>query len=461
MMDIYVIKRNNKYIVFNPESLFLFTVTEDIGEILEYYVSQSESLPENLGGSERDIASLLDSFDEKANLDICNSKGCEEKAPKALCLIVSHDCNLRCGYCYADHGTFGGEKKLMGFKTAKESIDKLLGKNSNNFILFFGGEPFLNYPLMKDVVEYGNRNELNIKYSTITNGTIINESIKEFIYKNFFALQISLDGPKAINDFQRYGSPESVHDRALETLDQLRSRDYPLSIKCIITKKSINKLNTIMEYLSTLGVGSIAFSEAHLLPKDSKFYISDTEYEGCITELSRILVKNLDQLASGDKTPVIGPIFDILRSLTTKTRKINYCSAGREYVAVTAEGDVYPCHGFVGIDEFKMGNVLEEDFPGESYATISDLFSKLNVNISEECSLCWARFLCGGDCAAHSYIYNNDLSKPTKRRCIMAKSILEALLPEIADIFQDKNKMQNIIKRFDRSRNVAQSPLIK
>lgn len=458
MIDIHVIKRNDKYIAFNPESLSLFSVTENIGKILESYESLQENLPESLSGSEIDIAKQFDSFDDKVDCGTCNRP---EKAPQALCLIISHDCNLRCGYCYADHGTFGGEKKFMGFRTAKESIDKLLDKNSNNFILFFGGEPFLNYPLMDDVVEYGNRNGLNIKYATITNGTIINSSIKEFIYKNLFMFQISLDGPKDINDIQRYGSLESVHDRVLETMDQLRSMSYPLSIKCTITKKSINKLNSIMGYLSTLGVDSIGFAEASLLQKDSEFYISDTEYENCVTELSHILVRNLDGLASGNKTPIIGPIFDILRSLTTKTRRVNLCSVGREYLAITADGDVYPCHEFVGIDEFKMGNVHDEDFPGESYNNIRNIFSKLNVYASEECSSCWARCLCGGGCALRSYICNKDLSNPTKRRCIMVKSILEALLPEIAEIFQDKTKMQNIVKRFSRSRNVAQSHLAK
>ena len=369
MVDIHVIKMDKKYIIFNPESLSLFSVTENVGKILESYESRPENLSENTGDSEIDIAKLLDSFDDKVNCDKCRSWA--EKDTKALCLIISQDCNLQCGYCFADHGTFGQEKKLMSIETAKGSIEKLLDKNNNNFILFYGGEPFLNFPLMNDVVEYGSRNGLNIKYTTITNGTIMNNTIKEFIYKKFFALQISLDGPKDINDLQRYGSLESVHDRALETLGQLRSRAYPLSIKCIITKKSINKLNTIVEYLSSLGVSSIAFAEVSLIPKDSEFYISDSEYKDCITELSHILSRNLDQLASGNKAPIIGAIFDILRSLTTKTRKVNYCSAGREYVAITADGDVYPCHGFVGMDEFKMGNVYDEDFPGgESYDII-------------------------------------------------------------------------------------------
>ena len=154
-MDIHVIKRNNKYIVFNPESFSLFTVTEDIGKILESYESLSESLPENMGGSELDIVKFLNSLDKKTYNDICKSKSCEVGDPNTLCLIISHDCNLQCGYCFADHGTFGGEKKLMSFETAKKIIDKLLGENSNNFIMFYGGEPFLNFPLMKDVIEYG------------------------------------------------------------------------------------------------------------------------------------------------------------------------------------------------------------------------------------------------------------------------------------------------------------------
>ena len=111
------------------------------------------------------------------------------------------------------------------------------------------------------------------------------------------------------------------------------------------------------------------------------------------------------------------------------------------------------------MDEFKMGNVYDEDFPGESYDTIKNIFNNINVYTSKECSSCWARFLCGGSCTVHSYIYNNDLSKPTKRRCIMAKSILEALLPEIAEIFQDKTKMQNIIKSFSKRSNISLNPL--
>jgi len=457
MTNIHIIKQDNKYTVFNPEALSLFSVSEDIGEILESYMLGSEILPENHVVNDPYIAKLLDCFGESVNCDTCRGKSHGQKDPKALCLIISHDCNLRCGYCFADHGTFGGERKLMDFETAKKSIDKLLDEDSNNFISFYGGEPFLNFDLMKDVVEYGSRINLDIKYTTISNGTVMNSAIKEFVHTNLFALQFSLDGPKEINDSQRCGGVESVHDRAVESLGLLKTGTYPLSIKCILTKNSVNNLNAITEHLSSLGVGSIAFAEASLLPEDSGLHMSDSEYERCITELSQILVRNLDQLALGDDVPVLGPIFDILRSLTTRTRKTNRCSAGREYLAITADGDVYPCHGFVGIDEFKMGNVHDEGFPGEAYYNMKNVFNNLNVDASKECSSCWARYLCGGGCEFYSYVYNNDLSKPTKRGCMMTKSILEALLPEAAEIFQDKTKMQNIVKRFSRRSDIVDS----
>ncbi|HOT08038.1 MAG TPA: SPASM domain-containing protein [Methanotrichaceae archaeon] len=404
MTNIHILKQDNKYTIFNPESLSLFSVSETIGKMLESYKSGSDRLPENLGCNDPYIAKLLDCFDESVNCNTCRGKSYGQKDPKALCLIISHDCNLRCGYCFADHGSFGGEKKLMDVETARKAMDKLLSKSSSNFISFYGGEPFLNFDLMKDAVEYGGQNNLDIKYTTITNGTIMNADIKEFVHTNLFALQFSLDGPKEINDIQRFGSVESVHDRVVESLGLLKTGAYPLSIKCILTKKSVNNLNAIIEHLSSLGVGSIAFAEASLLSEDSELHMSDSEYERCITELSQILVRNLDQLASGDDVPVLGPIFDILRSLTTMTRKINCCSAGREYLAVTADGDVYPCHGFVGIDDFKMGNVRDEDFPEATYYTIRNIFNDLNVDTSNECSSCWARYLCGGGCEFYSYV---------------------------------------------------------
>ena len=458
MVSLHTINRYDKYIIFHPESLSIFYVSEDIGRFLE--IHELGSMNSDIGSECTNHAEISDEevltyFEKRIKLKSCEDLKWTGPEPKTLCLIVSQDCNLRCGYCYADHGTFGEDKRLMSFETSKKCIDKILGREFDNSILFFGGEPFLNFSLMKEIIEYGRKAKMNINYTTITNGTIMNDAIKMLINENFFELSISLDGPKAINDIQRYGSVDSVYDRVVDSIEQLNGGRCPLAIKCIVTKNSINNLTNIAEHISSLGVGSMAFADVSRIPNDSKFIISDSEFERYVQELSEILVNNLQQLAMGRKTTAISPILSILRQLITRTRVIHICSAGREYIAVTANGDVYPCHGFVGMDQFKMGNVYDEAFPGEAFDKIKKIFMNHSIYRSEECSSCWARFLCGGDCAVHSYIYNGDLYHPTKRRCILTKSILNAILPEIAEIFQDKNKIQNIIKRFDSNANVA------
>jgi uncharacterized protein len=260
---------------------------------------------------------------------------------------------------------------------------------------------------------------------------------------------VSLDGPKEINDLQRYGSKKSVHDQAIKTIERLKSNRMPFSIKCTSTKDCMTRLTDIANYLGTLGANSMAFAPADMIPQNGeKILLSEGEIEIFANELSKIILKDINQLASGRIATEVSPIFDILSQLVTKTRVIRICSAGRETIAVTADGDVYPCHEFVGIEEFRMGNVNDEDFPGEAYDRIKGIFNNHSVYSSNECASCWARFLCGGECAVRSYVQNGDLSCPTKKRCIITKSVLEVLLPEIAEIFQDKTKMQNIMRLF-------------
>ncbi|HOT07381.1 MAG TPA: radical SAM protein [Methanotrichaceae archaeon] len=446
MRDIHVIHKNDKYIVFHPQSLGLFSVAEDIGEKLKLYESRS-------GDSdfvvEDDILQLIDYFNNVGKTNLSKELKWLEHEPRTLCLFVSQDCNLRCSYCFADHGTFGRESRMMDIRTAKRSIDVILGKTFDNFIVFFGGEPFMNFNLMTEIVEYGRQAGLKINYTTVTNGTLMNDDINKFIKETLYSLCVSLDGPKEINDIQRYGSIESVHDTVIETIESIKSIDFPISIKCTATKKSIHALTAIARYFGDLGVTSMAFAHVSRIPQESEFYISDSDFEIYAKELSSILLENLNQLAAGDAGTEVAPNFGILRQLITRTRAIHHCSAGREYLAVTADGDVYPCHEFVGMDEFNMGNVHDEGFPGEDYDRIRAIFSNHSVYTSKGCMSCWARFLCGGDCAVRSYLYNGDLSSPTNKKCIWAKTIWETLLPEIAEIFQDKNKTNNLIKSLD------------
>jgi len=452
MIDFHVINKNNKYIVFNPESLSIFSVSEDLGKTLASYETDSKNhsfIASNDFNLKYNITEFLNFLNDNAEINISKDWEWTKKDPRTLCLFISQACNLRCSYCYANHGAFGGKEHLMTIDIAKKCIDKILSTNFANFIVFFGGEPFLNFPLMEDIEEYGRQVGLEIKYMTITNGTIMNDSIERFITDKMFSICVSLDGPKEINDMQRYSGEISAHDQAIMTIERLKSNKIPFSVKCTATKSSIAKLVEISEYLNTLGADSMAFAPADMIPQSGKILLlSESEIEIFSNKLTEILLNNLNQLSSGNMATVVSPIFDILSHLVTKTRAIHNCSAGREYIAVTADGDVYPCHEFVGIEGFKMGNVNDKDFPGEAYDRIKYMFKSHSIYAFEECTSCWARFLCGGECAVRSYVQNGDLFRPTKKRCIIIKSILEAILPEIVEIFQDKNKMQNIMNLF-------------
>jgi uncharacterized protein len=208
-------------------------VKEDVGRILKSFEINYKYINAE---SESDIDNILNHLSEKIELDSPKDLEWANSEPRTLNLVISQDCNLRCGYCYADHGTYRSEKKLMSYDTAKKCIDRLLSKDYDNHIVFFGGEPLLNFSLIKKIDSYLNQQNLNAKYTTITNGTIINNEIKNFINEKFSNLWISLDGSKDINDGQRFGLAGSVHDRVVETIDKLQPRSYPITIKSIVTK---------------------------------------------------------------------------------------------------------------------------------------------------------------------------------------------------------------------------------
>lgn len=447
-IDIHVVDDEDRCIVFLPESFNLFYVAKDLGAILKFYENISKDLrliAEKFNIDETYIAELLSFISEKSTPNSTSNINWTHGEPRSLCLIISQDCNLRCGYCYAEHGIYGREKRLMDINTAKKSINKILGRDYINTILFFGGEPFLNYALMREIVSYIENLQLDVKYTAVTNGTIMNEDIKYFINKNFFNLCISLDEIKEINDHQRHGNVESVHDCVVNTIKELQERKCLVSLKSITTKIGVARLMEIDSYLRSLDIDLLAIESVSDVPENSEFYISNEDYIKFVHSLSNILRKNIQELAQGETRILPFYISTILKYMLTKTRKINMCSAGREYFAITADGDVYPCHRLIGFEEFFMGNVHDENFPGENFSKIRHTFCSENVYSSKKCKTCWARFLCGGDCQADSYISTKDISCPTERRCVLIKTIIDKLLPDVANIFSDELKTNNLL----------------
>ncbi len=454
-MDIHIVCKDNKYFVFCPAALRVFSVTEEIGKILKFYETCSKdihSIAEKFNRTEYQINDIINYICKYATDDSIKDLEWDDDGPMVLNLMISQDCNLRCAYCYAEHGSYGCEKKLMNFDTAKRSTDKLFNKARDNRIVFFGGEPFLNFSLMKDLDSYLSMKGMAAKYTTVTNGTIMNHEIKNFINEKFFNLCISLDGTKEINDVHRYGNMESVHDCVLNTISILEPRNYSISVKSVVTKKSLDGLMDNIEYINSLDVDSMAAEPVHYMPPESDLFLSDKDLTKYVQEMVKISVEQIRKMARGERVVIMSHTFDILRQILTKTRKINMCSGGREFITITADGDVYPCHMYIGVDEFWMGNVHDADFPGKRFKRIRDIFNNINVYSSPECSSCWARFLCGGECTWLSYIYNNNLYQPVEQRCMLMKSLIDALLPEIAEIFQDKIKTKNLINALKTKR---------
>lgn len=441
--DIHVIQKGDRYVVFHPESLSLFSVSKEIGEILICYENNFKYVNQNM---DNNIDNILKHLSENINKDSAKDLKWTDSIPKALSLLISQDCNLRCGYCYADHGTFGHENKLMSYNTAKKCIDKLFSKDDPTHISFLGGEPLLNFHLIKKIDNYLNKNKLNVIYSMITNGTILNNEIKNFVNEKFLDLHISLDGSKEINDVQRFGGDcRSVHDCVAETLNKLDPRNYPITIKSTITRKNAKRLPEIINYISSLNIDFIDIRSVKDIPPNSEFFINDDEFVMYLDGLAKVLINNVNKAANGEKVKMISVTSFILMLIITKTRWIYGCAAGRGLITITANGDVYPCEKYYGLNEFYMGNVYDDDFPGEKFKRLMEMFRQINIYNSAYCKACWARYLCGGVCHWRSYISHKDLSRPSERRCMEIKTILDALLPEIAEIFLNEEKTKKVL----------------
>jgi uncharacterized protein len=298
---------------------------------------------------------------------------------------------------------------------------------------------------MKKIDSYLNNENLSVIYSMITNGTIMNDEIKTFINDKFLSLRISLDGPKDINDGQRFGQFESVYNCVVETIDKLHPRRYPLTIKSIITKRSADRLTDIVEHISSLNIDSIDIQLVKNVPHESEFFVDDKTYLIYINKLSDIYASNLNKLSNGENVKLISYTYSILMKMITKTRWIYRCAAGRGLITITADGNVYPCEMYIGLKEFHMGNVHDFDYPGERFKRLIKLFHEIDIYNSSDCNTCWARFLCGGVCHWRSYVTHGDMSRPIEQGCLETKSILEALLPEIAEIFSDEVKTKNVL----------------
>ncbi|MFA7467978.1 MAG: thioether cross-link-forming SCIFF peptide maturase [Desulfotomaculaceae bacterium] len=351
-------------------------------------------------------------------------------AVKALCLHLAHDCNLRCRYCFASQGDFGGDRGLMSKEVGRAAIDFLMhasGSRQHVEVDFFGGEPLLNVPVMEDLVEYGRARAGEagklIKFTLTTNAMLLDAKMQRFIIDNDLAVVLSVDGRPQVHDHMRPtpsggGSYRRIMERCTEFVRLPFEKDY--YIRGTFTRHNLDFAEDVrhlaeagFDHLSVEPV--IAGAEMDYALREGDLPVIFAEYD----KLTRYLLERHRQ-----GRPVEFFHFNVdLEDGPCLAKRLTGCSAGTEYLAVAPTGEMYPCHQFVGRHGFQVGTV----FNGVEKGT-TNMFSQAHIYNKQACQKCWARFHCSGGCHANALAFNGDLLEPYGLGCELAKKRLECAL---------------------------------
>ncbi len=367
-------------------------------------------------------------FVEDDYVDPAAATALQQSAPiKALCLHVSHDCNLRCQYCFASTGDFGTGRKIMDIETAKRAIDFVIqrsGSRRNIEVDFFGGEPLMAMDTVKATVAYARSIEKKagkcFRFTITTNGFLLDDENIDYINREMSNAVLSLDGRPQVNDRMRKtvngkGSYEVIVPKFQKLVAGRGTKDYYL--RGTFTHYNLDFAEDVM-HMADLGFRNVSVEP--VVGEETCGYALKDEDLPVVLEQYEKLAEKLK-----DRTDVNFFHFNVdLAQGPCVIKRLRGCGAGCEYVAVTPEGDIYPCHQFVGNPAYKIGSLSDGSFDME----LSHRFSCLNIYTREECRDCWARFYCSGGCSASNLLVNGDIKKPNHVGCEMERKRLECAI---------------------------------
>jgi uncharacterized protein len=368
-------------------------------------------------------------------------------AVSTLCLNVAQDCDLNCRYCFAKGGNYGKGKARMPSKVARRAVDFIIdhsGGLQTLTLCFFGGEPLLNFPVIQETVDYslrrGRESGKQFRFNITTNGTNLTREIREFLARNKFSTIFSIDGPKEIQDKMRpfkdgTGSYDVVSRNLRELIDDTDKDELDFSIRATYTRK-LHDISKIAMHLVDMGCHDISVEPAVF--RNDEFEIRARDLPEIKDEYSRFAHLYIDEIKRGRYFSFFH-FRHTIDQTSRATRYLTQCGAGSGYLAVSSDGDLYPCHRFVGNDQYLMGNV----FDGISRTDIVDLFISAHVNNKEKCLRCWARYICGGGCHAYAIEFNGDILKPYDIECELMKHRVELgahIYAELVDGYQETLK---------------------
>lgn len=362
---------------------------------------------------------------------------------KALCLHIAHDCNLACKYCFADEGEYHGQvRELMSLEVGKKAIDFLIENSGNRVNLevdFFGGEPLMNFDVVKEIVAYGRSKEKeynkNFRFTLTTNGLLINDDVIDFCNKEISNVVLSLDGRKCIHDEMRptrngKGSYDVIIPKFKEFVEKRGDKSY--YVRGTFTRNNLDFVEDF-KHMADLGFKEISI-EPVVSPDDCDYSIREEDLDKIYAEYDKLAKDIIERHKQGKPITFFHYMLD-LNGGPCVYKRLSGCGSGTEYLAVTPQGKLYPCHQFVGTEEFELGSVFE----GVKKTEIVEDFKLCNVYAKDKCKECFARFYCSGGCAANSYQFHGsildayDIGCELQRKRVECAIMIKAALAELEE----------------------------
>lgn len=426
-----------KVFLVDVESGSIYEIDELTEKLINRKISP-DSYPEGefLCYSEQDIADAQREIDELTRQGLLFSPEGEHKPAvysgiiKSMCLNVSHLCNLRCEYCFADGGTYNGAAENMSFDVALKAIDMIVSKSANRHNLevdFFGGEPLLNFDVVKKTVEYARSIEKahnkNFRFTITTNAMLLNDEIIDFFNKEMYNVVVSIDGRRSVHDcVRKTASGKGSFDTAIKNalrFKQLRKGQY--YIRGTYTALNKDFSNDVL-FLNDLGFDQLSI-EPVVLPENHRLAIKKEDIEQLKAEYDKLAEAYVERRKGEKWFNFFHFMLDIYNGPCESKRLVG-CGAGNDYVAVAPNGNIYPCHQFDGEKDYVIGNVLDGSFNTE----IPKFFAENNLLKKDKCRNCWAKYYCSGGCAANAIKYGGGINKPYELSCELMRKRIECAI---------------------------------
>ncbi len=375
-------------------------------------------------------------FSEDTFKEIAKNYRRENIAVKALCLHVAHICNLNCSYCFASQGKYHGDRAIMSLETGKRAIDFLIENSQNHRNLdvdFFGGEPLMNWDVVKEIVAYAREQEKihnkNIRFTLTTNGVLLDDEVIEFCNREMHNVVLSLDGRKEVHDrFRKDYNGGGSYDKILPNFKrfvELRgNKSYYM--RGTFTHHNTDFLTDIL-HMADMGFTELSM-EPVVCPPSDPCALTEEDLPILFDQYEKLAIEMIKRKKAGNGFTFYHYMIDLTGGPCIYKR-VAGCGSGTEYMAVTPWGELFPCHQFVGNDEYSMGNIYD----GVTNTALRDKFASCNAYTRPDCENCWAKLYCAGGCSANAFNATGDIKGVYKYGCELFKKRIEcALMMKIA-----------------------------